>query len=154
MAKSWEKLPCTLEMLTPAFSKTRPRSVDISPPPPPGDAPPPPPDPLRLAIPVPDEFPLLRTEAGSSIQISADGSTIAYLGVNGGESSLFIRGRSDIAPREVANTAGTRMFFLSPTGDEVAFVGGNDQKLRSASTTLSRLSFFFLRCWDVSCAIS
>ena len=73
---------------------------------------------------MPDEFPLLNTEAGSSIQISADGSTIAYLGVNGGESSLFIRGRSDIAPRQVSNTTGTRMFFLSPSGDEVAFVSG------------------------------
>jgi serine/threonine-protein kinase len=99
------------------------------------DAPAPPPDALRLSIPVPAESPLLNTEAGSTIQISADGSTIAYLGVLGGESSLFIRGRSDIAPREVPNTTGTRMFFLSPSGDEVAFVSGADQTLRSASTT-------------------
>ena len=34
LAKSAEKCPCTVEMWTPAFSNTRPWSIDISPPPP------------------------------------------------------------------------------------------------------------------------
>ena len=36
LANSGEKLPCTVEMWTPIFSKTRPCMTDISPPPPSG----------------------------------------------------------------------------------------------------------------------
>jgi serine/threonine-protein kinase len=89
---------------------------------------------LRLSVPIPDEAPLLTPDAGASIQISEDGSTIAYLGLSGQERQIFVRARGDLEPRPVPNTSDTRFFFLSPSGREVAFLSGTDQTLRAVLT--------------------
>jgi len=88
---------------------------------------------LRLTISVPDSFPVVNPPSGSAVQISADGSTIAYLGLQGGERRIFVRRRGDLEARPIGSTGDAEGFFLSPTGDEVAFYTGDGQALRAAS---------------------
>ncbi len=91
-------------------------------------------EPLRLSIPIPESAQLLSPDGGASVQISEDGSTIAYIGLTGDTRQLFVRARGDLQPRPVPNTAEARFFFLSPTGKEIAFLAGNDQTLRAVAT--------------------
>jgi len=91
-------------------------------------------EPLRLSMPIPESAQLLSPDGGSSVQISEDGSTIAYIGLTGDTRQLFVRARGDLQPRSVPNTADARFFFLSPTGEEIAFLAGNDQTLRAVAT--------------------
>jgi hypothetical protein len=91
-------------------------------------------DPLVLTISFPDGVQLLTPEAGSPVEISEDGSTIAFIGLSDAGRRIFVRGRGELAPRAVPNTSDARVFFLSPTGDEIAFMVGGEHTLRAVAT--------------------
>jgi Serine/threonine protein kinase len=62
------------------------------------------------------------------IALSEDGNRVAYAGLRGGKTQLFVRTLSDAAPRALDGTEGCQSPFFSPDGQWIAFFA--ESKLR------------------------
>jgi hypothetical protein len=85
-------------------------------------------EPLRLSIPVPEKYPLLTPDAGSSVQISEDGSTVA----NDSIAAL------DFETRQITALARGVVASYSPTGHIV--FGTSEGQLMAAPFDVKKLT--------------
>jgi serine/threonine-protein kinase len=64
---------------------------------------------------------LLAMNNPSSLEVSPDGSRVAYVAQRGGNTHVFVRAMDDFEATQVPGTEGATSIFFSPNGDEVGF---------------------------------
>jgi len=94
----------------------------------------------RTAIVLPGNQRLASADFQYPLALSPDGSTLAYIADDGGESQIFVRALSATDAHAIPGTAGARHPFFSPNGTWLAFfAAGALQKVAVAGGTPLRI---------------
>lgn len=79
----------------------------------------------KLTITLPESDDLVDSNAGGSVALSADGSTLVYAANRDGRPQLFRRAMSIMDSVPIPGTEGANFPTLSPNGQSIAFVRGS-----------------------------
>ena len=100
----------------------------------------------RLAIPLPSGTEL---RAGSSVSLSPDGSTLAFVAERDGFADLYLRRLADAEARIVKDTRGAAAPFFSPDSESVGFfVGGTLKRLSTKTGVITTVASSLLPIAD------
>jgi serine/threonine protein kinase/Tol biopolymer transport system component len=85
----------------------------------------------RFAITLPSGQQLAGLDGGPSVALSADGTRLAYVAIQGGIQQLYLRAMDSLETRAIAGTEGALQPFFSPDGQWLGFFA--DGKLKKVS---------------------